>query len=146
MAPPHLHPRSRMTSTLFATTVVASFFVVGLPHVLPCPAPRVAFADGEMAEGGEGAPKRRRRKRPAAAPSSEPTVDSSGMIQFQPTTNAVSKESKQDGMDISSTGSKRECPVPKPKGVLGELLGFTTNKEAAGDKIETKSSETKTER
>ncbi|KAM7202843.1 hypothetical protein V8F33_002501 [Rhypophila sp. PSN 637] len=141
MAPPHLHPRSRMTSTLFATTVVASFFVVGLPHVLPCPAPRVAFADGEMAEGGEGAPKRRRRKRPAA-PSSEPTADSSGMIQFQPT-NDVSKESKKDGMDVS-TGSKRECPVPKPKGVLGELLGFT-NKEVS-DKIETKSSETKTER
>ena len=47
--PPHLHPRSRMTSSLFATTVVASFLVVGLPHILPCPAPRVAYADADIA-------------------------------------------------------------------------------------------------
>lgn len=125
-----------MTSTLFATTVVASFFVVGLPHVLPCPAPRVAFADSEMAEGGE-APKRRRRKRPAA-PSSEPTVDSNGMIQFQPTSAAGNKD---DGMEVS-TGSKRECPVPKPKGIIGDLLGFTKKSD---DKLEA-ASEPKTER
>ncbi|KAK3294870.1 uncharacterized protein B0H64DRAFT_443904 [Chaetomium fimeti] len=46
MPPPHLHPRSRMTSSLFATTVLASFLVVALPHILPCPAPRRAYADG----------------------------------------------------------------------------------------------------
>lgn len=118
-----------MTSTLFATTVVASFFVVGLPHVLPCPAPRVAFADSETAEGGV-APKRRRRKRPAPGP--EPTVDSNGIIQFQPTGSG----SKEDGMELSA-GSKRECPVPKPKGVIGNLLGFT--KKEGIDKIDTTS-------
>jgi cytochrome c oxidase assembly factor 2 len=49
--PPLLHPRSRFTSSLFATTVFASFFVVALPHILPCPAPRLAYADGEMPDG-----------------------------------------------------------------------------------------------
>ncbi|EAQ88107.1 hypothetical protein CHGG_04726 [Chaetomium globosum CBS 148.51] len=39
-----------MTSSLFATTVLASFLVVALPHILPCPAPRRAYADeGDMA-------------------------------------------------------------------------------------------------
>lgn len=50
-----------MTSSLFATTVVASFFVVGLPHLLPCPAPRVTYADGDIMIGEDG--RRRRRKR-----------------------------------------------------------------------------------
>ena len=62
MAPPHLHPRSRTTSSLFATTLVLSFFVVGLPHILPCPAPRTVLADGDMVHlakpgGSKGAPR-----------------------------------------------------------------------------------------
>ncbi|KAK0627127.1 hypothetical protein B0T14DRAFT_422338 [Immersiella caudata] len=118
MPPPHLHPRSRMTSSLFATTVIASFFVVALPHVLPCPAPRVVYADGEMPDG---ATRRRRKKRP------ETTDTTNGVVQFPVTSNV-------DG-DDDSTGkaaaSKRECPVPKPSGMLGELLGF--RKSAADD-------------
>ncbi|KAK0637313.1 hypothetical protein B0T17DRAFT_481590 [Bombardia bombarda] len=105
MPPPHLHPRSRMTSTLFATTVVASFFVVALPHVLPCPAPRVSFADGEMPDG---ATKRRRRRRPDNLETKD------GIVQFQANID-----------DDEAMKLKRECPVPKPKGMLGELFGFT---------------------
>ncbi|KAK6600356.1 hypothetical protein H4I96_07682 [Botrytis cinerea] len=59
--PPHLHPRSRFTSSLFAGTLFASFFVVALPHVLPCPAPRVVYADDGS---GSQRPRRRRRKCP----------------------------------------------------------------------------------
>ncbi|KAK0751110.1 hypothetical protein B0T18DRAFT_320349 [Schizothecium vesticola] len=104
MPPPHLHPRSRMTSSLFATTLVASFFVVALPHVLPCPAPRTVLADGEMPDG-----KRRRRKRPETAPVED------GIVQF----NGISET---DG--DKARAAKRECPVPKPKGMLAGFFGL----------------------
>ncbi|KAK1831340.1 hypothetical protein QBC39DRAFT_351698 [Podospora conica] len=106
MPPPHLHPRSRMTSSLFATTLVASFFVVTLPHVLPCPAPRTVLADGEMPVP-EG--KRRRRKRPENPPAAD------GIVEF----NDISET---DGDKARS--AKRECPVPKPKGMLAGFFGF----------------------
>ncbi|KAK3390433.1 hypothetical protein B0H63DRAFT_114740 [Podospora didyma] len=109
MPPPHLHPRSRMTSSLFATTVLASFLVVGLPHVLPCPAPRVVYADGEMADGTV---KRRRRKRPENADAKD-----DGLIQFQ---SSIGDHDEA----TNARASKRECPVPKPSGKLGDLLGF----------------------
>jgi cytochrome c oxidase assembly factor 2 len=88
--PPHLHPHSRLTTSLFTTTLVASFLVVGMPHIIPCPAPRTDFAEGEM--NGE---KRRRRK---------------GIVKGAPE-------------------KRRECPEPKPKGLVGEVLGFTSKDE-----------------
>jgi len=96
-----------MTSSLFATTVIASFFVVALPHVLPCPAPRAVYADGEMPDGT----KRRRRRR------TEPAETPEGPVQFPKKTNA-------DDDDAAVAASKRECPVPKPTGMLGQLMGF----------------------
>jgi cytochrome c oxidase assembly factor 2 len=102
-----------MTSSLFATTVVASFFVVALPHVLPCPAPRVAFADGEMPDGSG---KRRRRRKP------EITETRDGIAQFG---SAAGDEELQR----SAARTRRECPVPKPGGVVGELLNFNKKKE-----------------
>ncbi|KAG6006411.1 hypothetical protein E4U21_007077 [Claviceps maximensis] len=107
--PPHLHPRSRMTSSLFATTLVASFFVVALPHLLPCPAPRTKYADGEVVVDENG--RRRRWRSRDATP--EPR---DGIVQFnQPTDEHTGSVSES---------SKRECPVPKPGGLLGEWLGF----------------------
>ncbi len=100
-----------MTSSLFATTVIASFFVVALPHVLPCPAPRGVLADGEMPDGT----KRRRRKRP------ENLETKDGIVQF----NASSDDDSTD----KAKALKRECPVPKPKGMLGELFGFTRSSD-----------------
>ncbi|KAH8879198.1 hypothetical protein GQ53DRAFT_45843 [Thozetella sp. PMI_491] len=114
MPPPHLHPRSRLTSSLFATTVVVSFVVVGLPHILPCPAPRVAFAEGEAPDGTQ---RRRRRRKPEGAESEEGVV----RIARRP----------EDKLAQPTTGSKRECPVPKPGGLVGELLGF--NRTASQD-------------
>jgi cytochrome c oxidase assembly factor 2 len=49
MAPPHLHPRSSATSTLFGVTLLASFIVVGIPHVFPCPRPRTTRLDPNTA-------------------------------------------------------------------------------------------------
>ncbi|KAI0013110.1 hypothetical protein F4779DRAFT_613982 [Xylariaceae sp. FL0662B] len=119
--PPHLHPRSRMTSSLFATTVAASFFVVGLPHLLPCPAPRVAYADSETAPDGT---KRRRRRRP------QPAEVRDGIAQFESSGSSGTSEedfARAAAARRSRREKKRECPVPKPGGAIGELMGFNNN-------------------
>lgn len=109
--PPHLHPRSRLTSSLFATTLFASFFVVALPHILPCPAPRVAYAD-------DGTMKRRRRRKTNENDVGAPTdtaVEESGDV--------LGEERGGDGGDVLG----RECPIPKPSGLVAqvsEILGF----------------------
>jgi cytochrome c oxidase assembly factor 2 len=94
-----------MTSSLFGMTVFASFFVVALPHILPCPAPRVSYADGEMPEGSG---KRRRRRKPEITETAEGNI-----VDFNGTED-----------DEVRARTKRECPVPKPGGAVGELLGF----------------------
>lgn len=104
--PPHLHPRSRMTSSLFATTVVASFFVVALPHILPCPAPGVAYADSSVATDEKG--RRVRRKHSEIR---------DGIVRFD---KSIDEETTEENI----RRKRRECPVPKPGGMLGELLGF----------------------
>lgn len=120
MPPPHLHPRSRMTSSLFATTMIASFFVVGLPHVLPCPAPRITYADGEIIQDENG--RRRRRRRPV----SQEAEVKDGIVQF----NNLAHD---DLMDQEGRKGRRECPVPKPGGKVGELLGFKSSHENTKD-------------
>ncbi|KAI1478434.1 hypothetical protein K445DRAFT_317758 [Daldinia sp. EC12] len=113
--PPHLHPRSRMTSSLFATTVAASFFVVTLPHILPCPAPRVTYADSEIAPDGT---RRRRRRKPESA------VVKDGIVQFESPSEDLEHVAKETGGVATRARKERECPVPKPGGVIGELMGF----------------------
>ncbi|KAG4223709.1 hypothetical protein PC116_g27827 [Phytophthora cactorum] len=113
--PPHLHPRSRMTSSLFATTVAASFFVVTLPHILPCPAPRVTYADSEIAPDGT---RRRRRRKPESA------VVKDGIVQFESPSEDLERVTKETGGIATRARKERECPVPKPGGVIGELMGF----------------------
>ncbi|KAI1426536.1 hypothetical protein F5Y12DRAFT_741454 [Xylaria sp. FL1777] len=133
--PPHLHPRSRMTSSLFATTVAASFLVVGLPHLLPCPAPRVAYADAASADGS----RRRTRRR-----SQQPTEVKDGIAQFE----GVSHDDdgrRSEGVETSAITStapraKRECPIPKP-GLISQLMGSkegsgNTNTSGAGNNVE----------
>ena len=102
--PPHLHPRSRLTTSLFSTTLLVSFLVVGMPHILPCPAPRTDFADsGSMKDG-----RRRRVKR---------RVESSDISEEEVTeTEAMMRKA-------------HECPVPKPKGIVGRVLGFENRDE-----------------
>ncbi|KAI1409112.1 hypothetical protein F5Y13DRAFT_170713 [Hypoxylon sp. FL1857] len=121
--PPHLHPRSRMTSSLFATTVAASFFVVALPHILPCPAPRVAYADSEKAADGT---RRRRRRKP------EPAVVKDGIAQFESPSEDFERTTAETRGDATRARRERECPVPKPGGVIGELMGFNKSKTEDG--------------
>jgi cytochrome c oxidase assembly factor 2 len=125
--PPHLHPRSRLTSSLFATTLLASFLVVGVPHILPCPAPRIAYADGEMT--ADGTIKRRRRRKSANAEGLA-KEDSNEVNQLE-----TASLDGADGTDEQASGkrSRRECPIPKPSGKVGELLGFKNERSAGGD-------------
>ncbi|KAI2618838.1 hypothetical protein GGR54DRAFT_144815 [Hypoxylon sp. NC1633] len=129
--PPHLHPRSRMTSSLFATTVAASFFVVALPHILPCPAPRVAYADSEKSPDGT---KRRRRRKP------DPAIVKDGIVQFESSSEDFERIAAETGSRnaaaVAATRARREreCPVPKPRGVIGELMGFNKSKTEGEEK------------
>lgn len=107
-----------MTSSLFATTVVASFFVVALPHALPCPVPRARFADGEIMVDENGR-RRRWRKKEAVAPQVQ-----DGIVTFNDTTAEEIENAEQR--------LKRECPLPKPGGMLGEWLGFHKEESEMG--------------
>lgn len=109
--PSHLHPRSRLTTSLFGTTLLISFLIVGMPHILPCPAPRIAFAEAEISEDD----RRRRQRR-----------------------NAISTESEEDSDEClgevddektSMVNRGHECPVPKPSGRFGKVLGFAQGKK-----------------
>lgn len=103
--PSHFHPRSRTTSSLFATTLFASFFIVALPHILPCPAPKVvAFTDD-----GTRPPSRRLEQ-----------------------SREVSEKHAVEGEDTNPTNlesDKRECPIPKPSGLLRGLFGLESNND-----------------
>src|SRR4051794_26143813 len=124
--PPHLHPRSRLTSSLFATTLLASFLVVGLPHALPCPAPRMAYADGEM--NPDATPKRRKRRKCVSTSESAPA----GCNEAKPVEEVPMDEDTEDE-DISVKRGRRECPVPKPGGIVGQILGFRNGQSTPTD-------------
>ncbi|KAL4802278.1 hypothetical protein BDV18DRAFT_147194 [Aspergillus unguis] len=124
--PPILHPRSRSTTGLFAGTLLASLVVVGIPHVFPCPAPRRTFADSEMIIGPDGQQmqrvRRRRRKDDAIIAQEDnvlPKTPASATEEEVSTFLQLEEEAKQ----LSASG--RECPVPKPTGIIGDLLGFS---------------------
>ncbi|KAF2808223.1 uncharacterized protein BDZ99DRAFT_49558 [Mytilinidion resinicola] len=127
--PPALHPRSRMTMSLFSTTLAISFLVVATPHVLPCPVPaaRADAADPDR-------PRRRRRcqrdEHGNVIPGTEIQATSSGG------TDALGlgekwKEGERDvEAEVQDEGTSRrvprgrECPVPKPGGLVGQILGI----------------------
>lgn len=108
---PYLHPRSRVTSSLFGTTLLVSFLVVGMPHILPCPAPRVMLADSESEKHQDG----QRRRRKIQNPQSE--------LESGDSTEATSSSILVEEQ-LAARNRAHECPVPKPRGVLGRFLGF----------------------
>lgn len=123
--PPHLHPRSRSTTGLFAGTLLASLLVVGMPHLFPCPAPRRTLADSEMmvTADGQQVPRIRRRRR------KDIESDTDGPRPENPTPSGAVDDDVSTFFEMEEEAQKltrvtRECPVPKPKGFLGELLGF----------------------
>ena len=124
---PHLHPRSHLTTSLFGTTLLVSFLVVGMPHILPCPAPRVKFADSDYDITEDG---KRTRRRPAVDP--EESVGGDKGVSALP---AISEEEK-----LAMRRRSHACPVPKPSGIIGEVLGFKkeqTAEKAQRPRIET---------
>jgi len=108
----HLHPRSRTTSTLFTTTLAISFLVVSLPHLLPCPVDCRQFAD--TIEMPDGTIKRRRRRR---------RVEEEGAVSSVADGETGGEVSEMLGSAAQSR-PKRECPVPKPVGLMGQIMGF----------------------
>lgn len=111
----YLHPRSRTTGTLFTGTLAISFLVVALPHLLPCPVDRRQFAD--TIEMPDGTIKRRRKRKPETTEEDD-----------------VNKEVIAQVMDDSRPN--RECPVPKPGGLVGQMMGFENkNREAPAEVV-----------
>jgi len=113
--PPALHPRSRMTTSLFTTTLAISFLVVAAPHLLPCPVDRRALTDAADPDALTD-PRRRRRRKIQAATEGD-TVKS--------TEDSVQRSPIQDEQWLKP---KRECPVPKPTGLIGQVLGIKNEK------------------
>ncbi|KAF1348739.1 hypothetical protein BDV97DRAFT_267442, partial [Delphinella strobiligena] len=108
----HLHPRSRSTLSLFTTCLGISFLVVAAPHILPCPVDRRQFAeDGSSSSSSSSSDAtRKRRRRKVATTDTEET-----------TTTTTAPEVLNDEDMITR---QRECPVPKPGGLLGQVMGF----------------------
>jgi hypothetical protein len=133
--PPHLHPRSTATSTLFATTLLASFIVVGIPHVFPCPAPRKGYSDSPRqlrdADGNIIAAKediQSSKYQSNSQPSSVKSLQEEAQLfkRLQKEAETVEREA-------------RECPVPKPRGFVGRILGFEEQKQSTVESTKPKS-------
>ena len=110
--PPHLHPRSTATSTLFGATLLASFVVVGIPHVFPCPRPRNAQLDGPR-HGKESTTYDRQNEMKARSRLEEEIE--------------LFQELELEAAELER--QKRECPVPKPRTILGRLFGNAGEQE-----------------
>lgn len=105
---------------------------MALPHILPCPAPRVVYADGEMPDG---TPQRRRRRRPKCAEEKEGAETlKDGVSVVEEGTGSGSDETSTPIEDGPLTKPKKgaECPIPKPGGIVGEMLGFRASSSTDG--------------
>jgi cytochrome c oxidase assembly factor 2 len=147
--PPHLHPRSTATSTLFAGTLLASFVVVGIPHVFPCPRPRTGYAaDAGRIELDEDGKPIRRKARSKASDASGASEGDSEAQKATPQRAPAPQKGLNQTKDLDEEAAlfrelaaeaemlekqaklARECPVPKPTGWVGRILGFEDQREA----------------
>jgi len=131
--PPALHPRSNFTTSLFGTTLALCFLVVGLPHIIPCPVPHTPqFAEGQMEIIGADGRRYRRRLAPKTqqAQIQAQTQDLQD-IRHDSEVNMqkLARESQEDEEELRR--KSRECPVPKPAGMVGRILGFKQEEERA---------------
>ncbi|KAL9116875.1 MAG: hypothetical protein Q9187_006596 [Circinaria calcarea] len=121
--PSHLHPRSRFTTSLFGTTLLVSFLVVGMPHILPCPAPRAEFADVEIMEDGR---RRRRRRRM----NGDTRVVECAQDDWKLDEATLRELAVEEELFRRKT---HECPVPKPKVIVGRVFGLEQPKRQDSD-------------
>lgn len=104
-----------MTTSLFTTTLMVSFLVVAAPHLIPCPVDPRTLADSADPTGE----KRRRRRR---------------RIAEEDASDAITSEEKMRRLQIEEKMShRRECPVPKPGGLIGQVLGMRKEDDNAED-------------
>jgi len=92
-----------------------------MPHIIPCPAPRIKYTEGDYEITEDG----RRRRRRRSEDIKEPGLDGPGEDQFP-------LRSGEDEENLTQK-TAHECPVPKPKGLIGQVLGF--KKDAVDEKI-----------
>jgi cytochrome c oxidase assembly factor 2 len=174
--PPHLHPRSTATSTLFAGTLLAAFVVVGIPHVFPCPRPRTGYAadSGQLKFDEDGKPVRVRGRQGKVVERSEAVIEEGDraeerrpgggnlqrVVRVEDSTrpearplkaaNQKNLTSSPKNLDLDEESTlfaqlaaeaalleqkarlARECPVPKPSGWVGRMLGFEDGSKRAG--------------
>jgi cytochrome c oxidase assembly factor 2 len=97
-----------MTTSLFTTTLMVSFLVVAAPHLIPCPVDPRTLTDSAD-------PSRRRRRR--RVPEEETCND------------VMSEERRRRQLIEEKLAAKRECPVPKPGGLIGQVLGVQNEEE-----------------
>jgi cytochrome c oxidase assembly factor 2 len=100
-----------MTTSLFTTTLMVSFLVVAAPHLIPCPVDPRTLTDSADPTGQN---RRRRRRR---LPEEETCND------------VMSEERRRRQLIEERLAAKRECPVPKPGGLIGQVLGVQTEDE-----------------
>ncbi|KAL1605489.1 hypothetical protein SLS59_003291 [Nothophoma quercina] len=93
-----------MTASLFTTTLMVCFLVVAAPHLIPCP------VDPRTLNDSADPTKRRRRRRPIES-------DEEG-------SDVLSEDAKRKMIE-ERLNPKRECPIPKPGGLVGQVLGMT---------------------
>ena len=128
--PPHLHPRSAATSTLFAGTLLASFIVVGIPHIFPCPVPRRNYADTDRQlvdkDGKPIANEKLNQKKVTtkSAPASQMSDKEASNLHDEA---ELFRRLQQEAAMLEKEA--RECPVPKPKGFIGQILGFNKRQQ-----------------
>jgi cytochrome c oxidase assembly factor 2 len=101
-----------MTTSLFTTTLALSFLVVATPHLLPCPVDRRVLADSADPEA------LRRKRRRTKVDTEETCNDVMGEERMR-------KRLEQEEWAVP----KRECPVPKPGGLIGQVLGVKKGDE-----------------
>jgi cytochrome c oxidase assembly factor 2 len=97
--------------SLFTTTLMFSFLVVAAPHIMPCPVDPRTLADSADPTGEN---RRRRRRR---IPEDESCND------------AMSEDRRRRRLIEEKLAAKRECPVPKPGGLIGQVLGVKAEEE-----------------
>ncbi|MCJ1485852.1 hypothetical protein MMC06_006027, partial [Schaereria dolodes] len=87
-----------------------------MPHILPCPAPRTEFADVEWAADGRRRRRRRRSDTDVARTLEGSQAGDSSVVGRSDEAEALARRA-------------HECPVPKPRGLIGEVLGFKKSEE-----------------
>jgi cytochrome c oxidase assembly factor 2 len=106
-----------MTTSLFTTTLMVSFLVVAAPHLIPCPVDPRTLTDSADPTGQNR--RRRRRKLPE-----EETCN-----------DVMSEERRRMQLVEEKLAAKRECPVPKPGGLIGQVLGVQNEEDQEVQKL-----------